>query len=54
MTKTKTSHEATAKKPAAKTSSETELSEQELQKVSGGKSCAGGEHIKEATITVRP
>jgi bacteriocin-like protein len=54
MTETKQPREATAKKPAARTASETELNEQELQKISGGKGCASGEHIKEGTITVRP
>ena len=39
----------------AKPDSETgELTKSELDTVSGGKGCASGEHIKEATITVRP
>ena len=30
---------------------ETELDEKALEQVSGGKGCAGGEHIKEGVIT---
>ena len=32
--------------------SDTELNEKELDNVSGGKSCASGQHIKDAKLTV--
>jgi hypothetical protein len=34
-------------------STDIELDESELKRVSGGKSCASGVHLKEATITHR-
>jgi len=37
--------------PAREKKSTVELSEKQLDTVTGGKSCVKGEHIKEATIT---
>ena len=48
---TKLSDKAITAKSTPQKKAEAELDEKALDKVTGGKGCAGGQHIKEGVIT---
>jgi bacteriocin-like protein len=51
MTKTMKPRNKGISKTAAQKKSEAELDEKQLEKVSGGKPCVGGQHIKDGHLT---